>query len=235
MNPHEAFSGIIFLFPLFFVALAGVLIWFSWQQGKKRRAAAQAFAASRGWTWTERVPALTSRWRSYPFGRGSSRIASNVLTGDFHGRHVVSFDYQYTTGSGKNRTTHYHHVMALSLPVPMPWLQLTPDGAGAAIAKFFGGQDVTFESQAFNETWRVQAPPGQYAYDFIHPRMMDRLMAPDAVGRSITVEGADIVIAIPGRRDLASIDFYINLLYGIYDLIPRHLWLKVGYDPLVKQ
>jgi len=225
-----------FLMPLVFVVLAGGLIWFAWQQNKKRRAAAQAFAAARGWTYTPDVPGLLERWRSAPFGIGGSRRASNVLTGDFHGRHVVSFDYQYTTGSGKSRSTSYFHVVALSLPAALPWLRLSPDGAGAAMARFFGGQDVAVESEAFTRASRVQAsPPPQYAYDFVHPRMIERLMAPDAVGRMITVEGADMVLVSNGHQVLEAIDMYANLLYGIDDLIPRHLWLKVGHDPLANR
>lgn len=232
-------SGVLLLpmlMPLLVFLLAGGLLWFAWQQNKKRQAAAQAFAASRGWAYTPNVPSLVDRWRSAPFGIGSSRRASNVLTGDFHGRQVVSFDYQYTTGSGKSRSTSYFHVVALSLPAALPWLRLSPDGAGAAMARFFGGQDIDFESEAFNQAWRVQAsPPPQYAYDFVHPRMMDRLMAADAVGRMITVEGADIVLVSSGHQVLEAIDPYANLLYGIDDLIPRHLWLKVGHDPLASR
>lgn len=232
-------TGLLFglpaLMPLLMIGVAGVVIYFAWKAHKRRQAEAAAFAASRGWTYTEKVPSLTSRWRSSPFSRGHGRSATNVITGAFHGRQIVSMDYQYTTGSGKNRSTWYFHVVALSLPVPLPWLQLSPDGAGASIAKFFGGQDIDFESGAFNDAWRVQAPEGQYAYDFIHPRMMDRLLAPDAVGKSITVEGADIFLAVSGRQQLAAIDHYINLLYGVVDLIPRHLWLKVGHDPLASR
>ena len=224
--------GVTGLFPLLFLALGGLAIWLSYTMHKRRREAAVAFARSRDWSYTQQVPALTERWRSAPFGRGHSRKARNVLTGTFEGQHVVSFEYQYTTGSGKNSSTWTYHVVALSLPTALPWLQLTPDGAGAAIAKLFGGQDIDFESRAFNEAWRVKAPPGQYAYDFIHPRMMDRLLARDAVGKSITVEGTDILLVVSGHQVLEAIDVYVNLLYGIYDLIPRHLWLKAGHDPL---
>lgn len=224
-----------FLFPFMFVLLAGGVIWWAWYWGKKQREAAQAWAASRGWTYTRTVPELVQRWGSAPFRRGHSRRTQNVLTGSFHGMHVVSFQYQFTTGSGKNRSTHTYHVVSLSLPARLPWLSLTPDGAGAGVAKFFGGQDLNFESQAFNDAWRVQGPEGRFAYDFIHPRMMDRLMAPDALGRSITVEGNDIFIAVSGSQRLEAIDVYVNTLYGIQDLIPRHLWLNVGYDPLASQ
>ncbi|WP_420112140.1 hypothetical protein [Pseudactinotalea sp.] len=229
MGNGEAF---VYIFPIIFgVLVIGMLI-YGVYANKKHREAAQAFAAERGWTYTPRVPGLTSRWRSDPFNNGHSRRATNVLTGDFHGCHVVSMDYQYTTGSGKNSTTHRYHVVALSLPVPLPWLQLTPEGFGAGVAKFFGGQDIQFESKAFNDAWRVRGPEGQYAFDFIHPRMMDRLMEPDALGRQITVEGTDIFLAASGKQVLQAVDYYVNLLYGIEQLIPRHLWLKVGHDPL---
>lgn len=223
------------LIPLIFLGMVGLVVWLAYRARKQRSEAARAFARARGWTYTANVPALTRRWRSAPFGRGHSLSARDVLTGTFEGRHIVSYEYQYTTGSGKNRSTWTYHVVALSLPVPLPWLQLSPDGAGAAIARFFGGQDIAFESQAFNDAWRVKGPPGQFPYDFIHPRMMRRLMANDAVGRSITVEGADIYLAVSGRQVLEAIDVYVNLLYGIYDLIPRHLWLKVGHDPLAQR
>lgn len=235
MDMFDAFGLFQGLLPLLFAGLAIGLMYLARLERQRRRAAALAFARAHGWTYTQEVPGLVHRWRSAPFGQGRSMHASDVITGAFHGRQFVSFEYQYTTGSGKSRSTWHYHVVALSLPVPLPWLQLSPEGAGAAVDKFFGGQDIEFESEAFNDTWRVQAPPGQYAFDFIHPRMMDRLMALDAVGKQITVEGSDIVVAVPGRQVLDAIDVNVNLLYGIADLIPRHLWLKVGYDPLARQ
>lgn len=219
--------------PLLFVALFVGALCLAWYVNKKRREAAQAFARARGWTYTANVPSLTQRWQSAPFQRGHSRRASNVLTGTFQDMPVVSFTYQYTTGSGKNQSTHYFHVVALSLPARLPWLRLSADGAGASVAKFFGGQDIRFESKAFNDAWRVQGQDERYAYDFVHPRMMERLMARDALGRTITVEGSDIFMVVGGRQVLEAIDVYVNTLYGVYQQIPRHLWLNVGYDPLV--
>lgn len=227
--------GFGLIMPLLFLVVFGLMIWGAWYWNKKRREAARAFAAAHGWTFTVQVPALTQRWRSSPFQRGHSRRARNVITGRFEGMPFVSFEYQYTTGSGKNQSTHYHHVVSLSLPARLPWLRLSPDGAGASVAKFFGGQDIRFESKAFNDAWRVEGGDQRFAYDFVHPRMMDRLMAPDTIGRTICVEGSDIFLAVNGRQVLEAIHSYVNMLYGIYDQIPRHLWLNVGYDPLASK
>ncbi|UFU06162.1 hypothetical protein [Ruania halotolerans] len=214
-----------------FPAIIVVAIVVGIRNAKKRRERLAAWAAARGWNFSRSGQHMVGRWQSPPFGRGSSRRAENLLTGDFHGRAAVSMTYQYTTGSGKNRSTHYFHVLALHLPAPLPWLQLTPEGAGAAIAKFFGGQDVEFESSAFNDAWRVKGPEGQFPYDVIHPRMMERLLQPDAIGRSISIEGQDILLHVSGRQQIETIDLYLNLLYGITELVPRHVWLRVGHDP----
>ena len=176
-----------FLLPLLMFALAGPLIYLAYRSNKQRRAALLAWAASRGWATIAPPPGLARRWSGRPFGSGSSRRAGNVLTGQFGGRHGISFDYQYTTGSGKNRTTHEFHVVALSLPAPLPSLQLTPEHFGTAIARVFGGQDIEFESEDFNNAWRVQAASPRFAYDVVHARLMELLLRPDA--RSMRLEG----------------------------------------------
>lgn len=220
-----------FMFLLFTVlAVGGVIIGVLVHRNRQEKLT--QWASQRGWTYNRRLPGLEKRWSSPPFRVGHSRKAVEVLTGQFHGKQALSFGYRYTTGSGKNQTTHRFHVVSLHLPVPLPWLQLTPEGFGASIAKFFGGQDITFESAAFNDAWRVKGPEGQYPFDFIHPRMMERLLQGDAVGRNITVEGQDIYLWSRGAHNLDAVDFYLNLLLGIVQQIPRHLWLRAGYDPL---
>ena len=197
----------------------------------RKRKAAQQWAAAHGWTYSRFDASLVTRWSSPPFRRGSSRRAINVLTGTWNGVPATSFTYKYDTGSGKNRTTHYHHVVAFSLPARLPWLRLEPEGFGDSIAKFFGGQDIELESAQFNDRWRVKGPEGQFPYDFLHPRMMERLLAPDAYGSSITVEGSDIYFYRSGRQNLEAIEPALYLLSSIVDQVPRFLWLKVGYDP----
>jgi hypothetical protein len=224
-------SLLFFVVPVGLIVLVVVLVR---RANQRRHAANHQWAVARGWQYTPRVDGLERRWQSPPFGRGGSRRASEVFTGNFHGRQALSFSYTYVTSNGKNSTTHTHHVVALQLPVPLPWVQLSPDGAGTSIAKFFGGQDIEFESVAFNEAWRIQGPPGQFPFDLIHPRMMERLLQPDAVGRNITIEGRDVFLWIHGSQKLQNIDPYLNLLFGFIEQIPRHLWLNVGYDPLAQ-
>ncbi len=216
---------------LFFAVVVGAVMVASALIARRTRQAAQQWAAAHHWTWSASDGALVDRWISPPFQRGSSRSARNVLTGTWNGRPATSFHYTYTTGSGKNRTTHHFHVVAYSLPARLPWLQLEPEGVGDSIAKFFGGQDIEFESASFNEAWRVKGPEGQFPYDFLHPRMMQRLLQPDTARASITVEGSDLYLYRSGKQQLAAIQPSLQLLSDLVDQIPRFLWLKVGYDP----
>lgn len=223
---------VLFLFPMLLIGtIAGLVIYLSMRHQRQRREFLTAWAHQRGWTFHPAIADLPRRWAGPPFVGG--RVpAREVLTGDFHGHQALSFAYVYTTGSGDNRTTHSYHVVALHLPAPLPWLRLSPEGFGAGLRRFLGGRDIQFESQVFNDSWWVEGPEGQYPFDVIHPRMMERLMQHDALGRNICIEGQDIYLWAAGSHEIRHIDFYLNLLLGIVQLIPRHVWLRVGHDPL---
>lgn len=220
------------MLPLLFMAGAAVVIGiFAARAAAKRRERLAIWAASRNWQYIESVPALVDRWQSPPFGNGHSRSATDVLAGEYRGQQVTSFQYRFVTGSGKNQSTHRFHVVAVHLPIALPWLQLTAQSGVEAVAKFFGGQDIEFESAEFNDAWRVKGPPGPYAFDVIHPRMMELLMHPGAVGQSITIEGADMYLYAVGAQSEQYIDGYLNLLTDVIANIPRHVWDKAGLGP----
>jgi hypothetical protein len=218
------------LFMLFGAVAVGVLLYVASEQAKKRRAAMLAWAGSRGWTLLGDASYLAGRWRGAPFGIGRGRRVTNAATGTFAGRPGITFDYQYTTGSGKNRTTHHYHVMVLSMPAPLPHLQLTPENFGTTIAKVFGGEDIEFESEQFNQMWRVQSSVPRFAFDVVHPRLMERLLYPDARG-PMRFEGADLVSWRSGLQDPRWIDGRLALLNDVIDSIPDFVWRQVGHDP----
>lgn len=215
---------------LFFLAvplLFGAALWYQ----AHREKVARAWASRVGWTYVGRNPALVGRWRGEPFDVGSGRAATEVVTGTWAGRAAASFAYEYTTGSGKNRSTHYFHVVTLQLPTFLPTLELTPDGAGAKIAKAFGGQDLQFELAEFNERWRVEARDPRFAHAVVHPRLMERLMHQDALGMRIRIEGTDILCWTSGRPDLDAVAHRLHVLSAVVDHVPRFVWLEHGHDP----
>jgi hypothetical protein len=220
------------LLPNLFLVLlvAGVLV-SGWWFHRKRAAAVRAWAAAVGWRVVGTDASLVHRWRGRPFGIGSSRRVSELVVGTFAGRHAATFRYEYTTGSGKNRSTVTHHVVALALPAFLPTVELTPDGLGAKLAKAFGGQDIVFESDAFNRAWRVTASDARYAHAVLHPRLMERLLRADAQGLSLRIEGADVLCWTLGAPRLDDVARRLHVLTAVVEHVPRFVWLDHGHDP----
>jgi len=209
------------------VAVVVGVVWYQ----RKRDAALRAWAAATGWTYVGRDPSLVCRWRGQPFNVGHSRYAREVLVGRFGGREAVSFTYVYRTGGGKNQATYTFHVVAMRLPTYLPTLELTPEGIGARISKALGGQDIQFESDDFNRAWRVQARDLKFAHDVVHPRLMERLLRPDARGVPLRIEGMDVLTWTSGATRLEAIGPRLSLLGAVVDAVPRYVWLDHGYDP----
>lgn len=219
--------------PFFLLVLVvlPLLLGFAFWAQRRRVKALQQWALATGWTYVGTDPSLVTRWQNQPFGIGRSRRTSELVRGTFGGRPAQSFVYRYTTGSGKNQSTVASHVLSMALPAYLPTLQLTPDGLGARLAKTFGGQDLRFESEDFNAVWRVEAPMAKFAYDVVHPRLMERLLRADATGMSLRVEGTDILCWSHGTTDLDAIAGRLQVLAAVVEAVPRFVWLEHGYDP----
>jgi len=196
----------------------------------RRRARLMAWASTIGWQYRASVPELTQRWRGTPFGVGSSRRATEVLSGTWQGRTATSFRYRYTQGDDDRRTSYVFHVLVLGLPAFLPTLELTPEGLGDRVAKAFGGQDLEFESADFNRVWRVTSRMPKFASDVVHPRLMERLLQPGARA-NLRIEGTDILTWSAGAPDLELIAPRLGLLDAVVRSIPRFVWLEHGYDP----
>ena len=215
---------------LMLLAIPGTIAIGVWYQ-RHRTKLAQQWATHVGWSFVGTDPGLTSRWHGTPFGVGRSRRTSEVVTGGFQGRPAISFGYRYTTGSGKNQSTYTFHVVAIELPAYLPTLELTPDGLGAKIAKGLGGQDIQLESEAFNQAWRVESRMPKFAHDVLSPRLMHRLLEPDATGLSFRIEGTSILCWTVGSPRYEGIARRLQVMCAVADAIPRFVWLDHGYDP----
>lgn len=112
-----------------------------------------------------------------PFGIGDSRTASNLLYGERHGIEWMIFDYAYSTGSGKQRQRHSYGVAIAFVSIPFKPLRLRPQTMFDAIGKLVGMQDIEFELEEFNKRYVVTAEDERYAFDILHPAMIELLMA----------------------------------------------------------
>ena len=176
------------LFPVIVVgmlAVFGLLMYLSWKAEQKRIAELRAYAARRGWTYTERDDSWHEAFTGSPFHSGHNRQSTKVLHGTYDGRESAVFDYvYYTTESSTDANGHHHsheephrfNVVALSLGAATPGLSVSPEGAfGRLLGRLFNS-DVELESEEFNRAFTVNADDRKFAFDVLHPRMMELLL-----------------------------------------------------------
>ncbi|WP_456785819.1 DUF3137 domain-containing protein [Cellulomonas sp. P5_C5] len=224
-------AGYLLLMLLGGAAVVAVVLGQYWVR-RTRYERFRAWSLRNGWTYAESDPTLVDISTGQPFGEGSARRATDVLRGTFESRPALSFTYQWTTGSGEKRSTQHAHVVGLGLPTYLPTVEVTPEGLGAFLAKLVGAQDIQFESDEFNRAFRVTARDQRTGHAIVHPRLMERLLRPDARGTCWRIDGLWILSWQPGSTDLESIAPRLGLLAGVVRTIPRHVWLDHGHDPL---
>ena len=160
------------------VVLIVVGIVYSVMKARQRREALQSLAAELGLTFYPDDPwDLPGRYGHMDlFQTGHSKKASNVLAGQMDGREVVAFDYQYTTGSGKNSHTSYFQAAVFEMPIVAPRLWLRRENVLDKIASWVGHDDLDFESAEFSGRYHVKCVEPKFAYDIFHNRLIEYLL-----------------------------------------------------------
>jgi hypothetical protein len=115
------------------------------------------------------------------FRKGSSRRATNNMYGTMtlagYPVGVLMGDYRYETGSGDNRQVHSLSYALFQLPfVGTPDLLIRREHLGDKLLGGIGFDDIDFESEEFSRTFWVKSSNKKYAYDVIHPKMMEFLL-----------------------------------------------------------
>jgi len=81
------------------------------------------------------------------FSKGRSRKIKNLMEGEANKVELAIFDYQYTTGGGKNSHTYRQSVLCFRSPkLYLPDFNLRPEGVFHKIGGAFGYQDIDFET-----------------------------------------------------------------------------------------
>ena len=167
------------------IALIGAIAYFSYLQEKKRREEMGQLADSLGWSFSPEKHGPRSLERFDMFDKGHSRAAYNTMRGEFEANGLPctaqAGDYRYkvTSGSGKNRrtTTYNLSYLAFRLPFPAtPDLLIRREGLMDKISGAIGFDDIDFESEEFSRKFFVKSRDRRFAYDLIHPRMMEKLL-----------------------------------------------------------
>ena len=204
---------------LIFVAVIGLGL-YAWRKEVARRDKLRVWALRRGW---KLVPGKRKDLHhAYSgiklFDRGHSRSGDRILKGKLGDHPVTMLDYTFVTGSGKNRTTHHHGVVVLQTDFPTIPLLIRRENPFDKIGQFVGLDDIDFESAEFSRKFYVKSADRKWAYDVIHPRMMEFLLqAP-----SFTIEFGFTEIAVykDGWCDPEAYEQALDLARGLYERIP---------------
>ncbi|MEL5991168.1 hypothetical protein ACOKGD_01035 [Microbacterium phosphatis] len=185
---------------------AVILAVVSARRSRERRYRLARFAAANGMQY---LPALASpQLPGMVFGRGSSRQAHDLVRGT-RPRFVEFANYQYTTGSGKNRTTHRWGYIAVHLDTPLPHIVLDALGNnGLGLSNLpitlARGQRLSLEGD-FDSHFALYCPEG-YEQDALYlftPDIMARFI--DSAGE-LDVEIVDDWLFLYTRRQVSTTD-----------------------------
>lgn len=189
----------IILVVLIGAGLIALVVWAAIEAEKRRKlriAALDAFAASLGLSFNPgRDPDHDEKYDHFElFRRGFDRAAYNTIFGTITlGDARVELnagDFTYktretytTTVNGKSQTRtrivkHHFSYFITELPyITMPDLLIRREGFLDKIASAFGKSDIDFESAEFSRKYYVRCESRKFAYDIVHPRMMEFLLA----------------------------------------------------------
>lgn len=189
---------------------------------RRRDAALRALATQQGWSLVRRDDVWARELEGEPFGRGAARRCENVLSGLHRGRDVVAFDYSYRTtttdGNGTpQQQVHRYAVAVVRLPCPLPRVELRPSRLPRLL-----GRGLEFESEAFNDRYRVGADDPRTAYDVLPPRTLQLLL--DRPDVSLRLLGGCAVTWERGLLDPPELLARLDTVHDLLDAVPAFVW-----------
>ena len=132
-----------------FIALFATAIVISIVLDRKRTEAIKQLAATMGFDYREHPQTYLpdTIWQFDLFNKGRNRRLKHLIQGTQEEAIVSVSDYQYTTGTQKNRTTHNQTVVFIeSDRFNLPNFLLIPENIFHKVGNVFGYKDIDFDS-----------------------------------------------------------------------------------------
>jgi hypothetical protein len=236
---------VLLVFAVVFVAaVVGLGIYLGRKAAQKRRQDLAALAAELGWTFDPaKDKSHDDRYTQFEvFRQGHSRAAYNTLTGPLaiDGRDFPAimgdFTYAVTRSNGKTTTTTVYNLSYLILHLPfraVPDLYIRPESFLDKFAAAIGFDDIDFESAEFSRKFHVKSSDKRFAYDVVHPRMMEFLM--QSPGRTIDIQRGCICLTSGTKRwEPAAFRANLDWTRSFFDLWPDHLTAQLEPKPATR-
>jgi len=217
-----------FLLILLAGAAAAGIIYLLVMADRKRRLVLKAVARKLGLAFDPGVDRQLHRTYAHSvFQKGRSRQGTNnlfgILTLAGHQIHARMGDYKYTTGSGKHSQTHRISYALFQLPfVGLPELLIRRENLGDKLIGGIGFDDIDFESEEFSRAFWVKGGNKKFAYDVIHPGMMEFLLE-GPTPRMEIVHDVCLILEGWGRWDPETFDGAPGWFQAFLERWPDHL------------
>ncbi|MCA9127364.1 MAG: hypothetical protein KDB22_09765 [Planctomycetales bacterium] len=210
-----AFWGVIVL------AVVGGIAYASYAE-RKRREAVQRLASDMGLTFLPTLaPEDQNAFQQFNLAsRGRAQKTSNAIVADSGELRMVLFDFQYTTGSGKNQSTRRQNVvLASSSSLSLPVFAISPESFFHRISSFFGHNDIDFNDDPdFSQHFLLHGPHEAEVREFFTFERRQAFLE----HRTLHVEGAGrhFIFYHPGkRRKPEEIKSLLAEAYDIYRVV----------------
>ena len=177
------------------IAFGGFIFFITWWLAKKRTEKMQGYAEARGYTFEGDAHSIGAQLHEFKlFNQGHSTRIMNAMRGSKETGAVHICDYQYSTGSGKNRTTHHQTIALLHTPgrrAPHFFVRRQARFFDA-IGKLFGGQDINFEEDPdFSKKYVLQGAGDE--------EMLRRFMSPGLRELFTRLADRNLVVEVNGE------------------------------------
>lgn len=124
------------------------------------------------------------------------------------------------------RTVRQAGVVQVRLPGgPFPWVQVSTQELPEEADALLGGEDIVFESDAFNRRFRVKGDDQRFSHDLIAPLVMQYLLDtpwPEPLDRW-SLDGDALLWWCDGTVDLEVLPAVADFIVGLRAVLPDHL------------
>lgn len=184
--------------------------------GMRRRAGVAERVQQAGWTYVgvDLQPSLLGRWPGTPFDFWPAQVC-DVVVGQWRGRPMVAFEHVHRISRRVPAVS--HHVVAVPLPAPVPTLELAYVGPGPGAG---------YGPAEFHRVWRVDCADEAFAHELLTPRVVQRLLAPDAAGALVRFTGTDVLSIERAPAWPERVAPRLELLADLLDLVPAQVWQR---------
>lgn len=112
----------------------------------------------------------------HPFDKGDGQSIRSLYRRFDPNRTLLVLEYAYLRGGSRGDTYEFCDVVVVEWGHFFPYLSIRRERTLDQLKKVVGVQDIQFEEVFFNERFLVQSSDTKFAYDFFHPKMMERMM-----------------------------------------------------------